>query len=1003
MKLRSLQFAKKIFASGLLSTMLMVPQSLTPNEGTADEGTSQALEEEVCAWADTSKSAEERATLLLDASSQHQKYRWMNEQAANTPTQTTFSGVVYPEQLPCTPLVIYANGAEGVHSTPGTTAWPAPIAVAATWNLELGELKGAMHASETFDSRKAVVLGPGLASGRTPLSGRTSEYFGEDALLGGLMAAANVRGLENGNPDKPVVANLKHYIANEQEIDRQKSSSNMSERVFRQVYDLPYEIAIAESDPGSVMCSYNQINGVYTCEDPILNTSLRDKMGFDGYVMSDFGSVHSTAESLAAGMDQELNRPIWYTPEKLDAALAAGQITQVQIDTAAFNVVKTYIEKGLFDNPVPDVAVSNVSTDQHKAVALKLAEQSAVLLKNEDVLPLTNAIKSVAVIGQTASVEETDGVSAKSVCSASFRGRGVLDCSSVIDPLTAITNQVENAGGRVFYDSGSDPRSAAIAAATADVAIVFGHITMGEFDDIADINLDGNGDELVQAVADAAGMTVVVVNSGTAVEMPWIDSADAVITGWYAGEQQGPALANLLFGKTNFSGKLPMTFPKSIADTPTNTPEQYPGVFSDGSTVRTNPDEIRQVNYSEGLEVGYRWYQNQEIEPLFEFGHGLSYTTFDYSDVQLSKAAFGIGERVQTTVSVKVTNTGTVRGTEIPQVYLEFPQDADEPGKRLVGFGRIELAPGESKVVSVPLDSSSVAQPFSIWDETDSDWKITPGAYYVHVGSSSEEFVAAKRLTVGEVAQELEIGLAVTPSTPDGAADWYVNAVNFEITGGEEADGLDYSVTVNGTETETVGNSFIVSTQGEVAVVVRAQTGTGVQSNEAKWTGKLDLGSPAVNANVDAKQGLLTLSATDEVSGVASIEYQAVEGTEEVIDETKWLTYSNPVKLENDSATIAFRALDNAGNVSEVSFEIIQVDGTPTPKPTESGESKDKDTEKEKTEDETKETQDQNPGNQDKGLAATGFTNTGLAILALMLITLGGLGISRRLGKRSAL
>ncbi|HVL62634.1 MAG TPA: glycoside hydrolase family 3 N-terminal domain-containing protein, partial [Microbacterium sp.] len=222
-------------------------------------------------WMDTSKSSEERANALLDASTQHQKYRWLVEQPANDPQRTTWNGgVVYPVQVPCTPVVIYANGPDGVYTKAGTTAWPGPIAVASTWNLELGEEKAVAHGSESFDSRSAVVLGPGIASGRTPLSGRGSEYFGEDALLSGMMAAANVRGLEHGNTDKPVVANLKHYVANEQEIDRQTSSSNIEERAFRQVYDLPYEIAVKESDPGSVMCSYNQVNGVYACERLVL-------------------------------------------------------------------------------------------------------------------------------------------------------------------------------------------------------------------------------------------------------------------------------------------------------------------------------------------------------------------------------------------------------------------------------------------------------------------------------------------------------------------------------------------------------------------------------------------------------------------------------------------------------------------------------------------------------------------------------------------------------------
>ena len=455
-------------------------------------------------WMDTSKSSEERADALLDASTQHQKYRWLVEQPANDPQRTTWSGgVVYPVQVACTPVVIYANGPDGVYTRAGTTAWPGPIAVASTWNLELGEEKAVAHGSESFDSRSAVVLGPGIASGRTPLSGRGSEYFGEDPLLSGLMAAANVRGLEHGNPDKPVVANLKHYVANEQEIDRQTSSSNVEERAFRQVYDLPYEIAVKESDPGSVMCSYNQVNGVYACENPILTTSLDQQMGFDGYVMSDFGSVHSTAASLDAGLDQELNRPIWYTPVRLDAALAAGEITQDQIDQAAFDVVHTYIEKGLFDHPVPTTAITGVSTPEHKALAREVAEQSTVLLKNDGALPLADDAPTVAVIGQTASATATNGVSAKTGCAwyLVFARSTALNCDAIVDPLTSITERVAEAGGSVLYANGADPAQAAAVAAQADVAIVFGHYTMGETTDLADLHLDANGDALIEAVA----------------------------------------------------------------------------------------------------------------------------------------------------------------------------------------------------------------------------------------------------------------------------------------------------------------------------------------------------------------------------------------------------------------------------------------------------------------------------------------------------------------------
>ena len=701
-------------------------------------------------WMDTTTSSEERANALLDASSQHQKYRWLVEQPANDPQRTTWSGgVEYPTQVPCTPVVIYANGPDGVYGKAGTTAWPGPIAVASTWNLALGEQKATAHGSESFDSRSAVVLGPGIASGRTPLSGRGSEYFGEDPLLSGLMAAANVKGLEHGNPDKPVVANLKHYVANEQETDREESSSNMDERTLRQVYDLPYEIAIKESDPGSLMCSYNQVNGVYACENPILTTSLDEQMGFDGYVMSDFGSVHSTAASMDAGLDQELNRPVFYTPALLDAALAAGEITQEQIDEAAFDVVHTYIEKGLFDHPVPATAIPNVSTAEHKALARTVAEQSTVLLKNDGVLPLTGDGPTVAVIGQTASTTATDGVTAKTGCAwylVFIRGTA-LNCDAIVDPLTSITERVTEAGGEVLYDNGADPAQAAAVAAEADVSVVFGYYTMGETNDLDDLRLDANGDALIEAVAAASDRTVAVLNAGSAVEMPWIDDVEAVLHAWHSGEQFGPALAGILWGDVNPSGKLPMTFPKSLADTPTSTPEQYPGVFSDGSTTRpAGSDEIRQVNYTEGLQVGYKWYDEQQIDPLFAFGHGLSYTSFEYSDLQVKVDRDRKAESATAKVSFTVTNTGDRDGAEIPQVYLALPDVANEPGKRLVGFDRLELAAGESTRVELLVDSAASNHPFSIWDVDADQWVTPKGRYEISVGSSSRDLYLTDKL-----------------------------------------------------------------------------------------------------------------------------------------------------------------------------------------------------------------------------------------------------------------
>lgn len=722
-------------------TALLVGASLIATGGVVSAaGPAAAIDCSTVPWMDTALSADERAEALLDASTQDQIYRWLVEQPAIDPTRTSFpGGVVYPAQVECTPRIIYSNGPEGRHRTAGTTAWPAPIAIASTWNLELGEAKGAAHGSETFDKRSQVVLGPGIAGGRNPLSGRGSEYFGEDPLLSGLMGAANVLGLEEGNPDKPVIANLKHYVANEQEFAREESSSNMDERTFKQIYDLGYEIAVRKSDPNSLMCSYNQVNGTYACENDILTTSLREDYPFEGYVMSDFGSVHSTAASLNAGLDQELNRPVWYTPARLNQALAAGEITQERIEEAAFRVVRAFIEAGLFDHPLPAVAADNVSTPEHKQLAREIAEQSTVLLKNDGVLPLAEGDLTVAVIGQTASVTPTGGVSALTACAAflPFGGGGpVLNCNAIVDPLTALTERVEAAGGSVVYANGADVAQAAQVASGADVAFVFGNYTMGENNDLADLRLDNNGDALIEAVAAAAGSTVAVLNAGSAVEMPWIDEVDAVFHAWYSGEQFGPALAALAYGDVNPSGKLPMTFPVAFEDTPAGQSEAaYPGILDD--------EGIYQVDYSEGMKVGYRWHEAEGIEPLFEFGHGLSYTDFAYDQVTVTPQSTSGDKEIR--VRFKLTNTGDVAGTEVAQVYLELPASTGEPSKRLIGWERVTLQPGEHRNVQVTLSAEDLADMHLLeyWDTASSSWTTAKGTYVATVGGSFSADAAA--------------------------------------------------------------------------------------------------------------------------------------------------------------------------------------------------------------------------------------------------------------------
>jgi beta-glucosidase len=695
---------------------------------------------------DTHKSADQRAKRLLAQSTLDQKLRWLDEQAANSPTQTTFSGVTYPVQVPCTPTVVYTDGPDYVRGSAGVTVFPAQLALAATWHDRLAYAKGEAQADEAFRSGKNVILGPGLSSSRTPLAGRTPEYLGEDSLLSGNLAAATINGIQRGNPDEPVMAVVKHYVANEQELDRQTSSSDIDGRTLREIYNQPFAIAVRKSAPGGIMCSYNQVNGAYACENPILNNLLKGDTGFDGYVTSDFGAVHSTSLSLTNGLDQELNRPRFYTPANIEAALDAGQVSAAQIDAAAFRVVRAYIKAGLFDHPLPATPSTNASTPQNKAVAQTVAEQGSVLLKNDGaMLPLTGRSKTIAVIGQTASNTPTNGVSAGTIC-AEGRDNSAA-CPNPVAPLDAITARAAEAGQTVTYNNGADPAAAAAAAKTANVAVVFGYAKQGEFADRTTLALDGNGDDLIAAVAAANPNTVVILETGTATTMPWLANVKGVVEAWYPGDQQGTALARLLYGDTDFSGRLPMTFPKSLADTPTTAPAQYPGVFSDGSTTRpAGSKEIRQISYSEGLKVGYKWYDSQGIEPLYPFGYGLSYTSFSYRNVRVAPHLKGKTGTVS--VSFDVRNTGSRAGTATPQVYLTLPAATGEPGQRLVGYDKVSLRAGQSTRVQVTIDAASADRPLSFWDTSTHAWEVAAGAYSVQVGASSRDLPLTGSFTI---------------------------------------------------------------------------------------------------------------------------------------------------------------------------------------------------------------------------------------------------------------
>jgi beta-glucosidase len=677
---------------------------------------------------DTSLTPEERAHLLIDASTLDQKLRWLVEHSAWDPASEL-----------CWPGARNTDGPQGVRGDHNVTAFPAPVCRAATWDTELAYQRGQMHAVEAFLKLANIVLAPGLNIARVPYNGRNSEYFGEDPLLTGKLGVAEIKGLQS-NPEMPVIATMKHYVANNQEENRHRINVNVDERTLRQIYLPAWEMGVKDAQPGSVMCAYNKVNGTYSCENKaLLNDILKDEWGFEGFVMSDFRAGFTTVGGVLGGLDQELGRARIFCPDRLKEALADGDITEADIDEMVYRIVLSHFQKGTWDTPFGDEKEENVSTPEHRALARQLATEGIVLLKNSDgILPIADQGIEIAVIGPTA------GEDAEDVCG--LGGSAGVECDPVT-PLEGITERAAQDGSTVVYDDGTNRASAAAVAQAADVAIVFGYYTAEEGRDIEDLALDGDGDALTSAVAAANPNTIVVLQTGGPVLMPWLEEVQGVLEAWYGGVEMAGAISDVLFGDYNPSGKLPQTFPVSEDDLPTaGNPLQYPGV----------DDEQW---YSEGLEVGYRWFDAQDIEPLFPFGFGLSYTTFEYSQLVVTPKRVQSDEEIR--VLFRVTNAGEVAGTEIAQVYLSLPDVPGEPPKRLVGWAKVPLEPGQHQIVTVRIDPTSSAHPLSHWDTDAGSWTIAPGDYTFMVGSSSRDLPLVDTIEIWQEALDQDDDLTV--------------------------------------------------------------------------------------------------------------------------------------------------------------------------------------------------------------------------------------------------
>lgn len=591
-------------------------------------------------------------------------------------------------------------GPGGASPQPAATAMPAPIALAATWDPTLARQNGKLEGEETRSLGSQLLEAPDVNIARVPQGGRVFESFGEDPFLDSRIAVADIEGVQSAG----IMANVKHYIANNQETDRHRVDEEIGERTLREIYMPAFEAAIKDAHSASLMCAYPKVNGAFNCENaPLLNDVLKKEWGFDGFVMSDWGATESTVPSALNGLDLEMPTGVYFA-DQLRKAVDGGQVPVAALDEKLVRRFAKEIEFGDFG---PEPKPQPIPAFEHGAISRSIAEQGMVLLKNDgNLLPLNSeGLRSVLLVGPYAVRPDTGGGG-----------------SSHVIPLYTITpydGLSAHLGLQIHLTvmDGSDIDAAAAAAKRAQVAIVMVGDQDSEGHDQS-LELPAAQNNLVAAVAKANPKTVVVVKSGSAILMPWIASVPAVLEAWYPGEEDGNAVADLLLGKVNPSGKLPLSFPRSVEDTLASNPEQYPGV--NGA-----------AHYSEGLDVGYRAYAAHQIAPLFPFGFGLSYTQFTFNGLKVSQQSGGDNA----TVSFEVENTGKVAGAEVAQLYLGFPEIAEgnEPPLQLKGFQKVMLNPGERKAVELKLDQHD----FSYWSEKSHDWQLAKGEFEVMVGDSS--------------------------------------------------------------------------------------------------------------------------------------------------------------------------------------------------------------------------------------------------------------------------
>lgn len=614
------------------------------------------------------------------------------------------------------------------------TALPASLALAGTFEPELAYASGAMIGGEARNKTFNVLLAGGVNLTRDPWAGRNFEYLGEDPWLAGILAGESIRGVQSAN----IVSTIKHFALNAQETGRHVMDARIGEADLRESDLLAFQIAMERGKPASVMCAYNKVNGDWACEnDFLLNQVLKKDWGYPGWVMSDWGAVHTTVKAANAGLDQqsgqELDKQIFFG-EDLKAAVAKGEVTPARLDDMVRRILYGVIQTGLIDNPTP-AKEQPIDYAANAKLAQAVAERGSVLLKNQGLLPLKKSAKKIVLIGAHADVGVLSGGGSSQVRSvggapveiplnggeaASFV-RVTWHASSPLKAVQAIAP-----GAEVTYIDGKDPVATAKAAKDADAVILFAWHWQTEAADAPSIALPDNQDKLVEAVAAANKNTVVVLETGGPVLMPWLDKVGAVLAAWYPGQKGGEAIARLLFGDANPSGRLPMTFPAAESQAPRPSAPGWAEQDAIDNARRAGqkaaPIKPFSVEYVEGAAVGYRWYEQQKLKPLYPFGYGLSYTSFTYANLTVEDGAV-------LKVSFDVTNSGKVAGADTPQLYVTAGQR--KRMVRLAGFQKVDLAPGQTRRVTLSVDPRVLAD----YDVKAKGWNLPAGDYALYVGA----------------------------------------------------------------------------------------------------------------------------------------------------------------------------------------------------------------------------------------------------------------------------